>query len=298
MNVAVFRSAQILIAGAVLAAPATVFGQDDSDSFRTSWSSPWTITAKSPADKVFVSLGESYGSLSGRTFQLSEALIGFTPTDGLTLWFAPQNYFLKGHTSGRLHLVSNDYGVRYVIKKPTATDAKSWAIQYEGVSPSTADVTTSSSSATYLSTQNNIVSGDYSDGDGFSAQALYGNVRGHSSGNANVFGLGAAGEWAAANATLRVQGQLVGQSWSGADTGTRVNLEVKPILEGTVAYRFLPWASLEGGITFFPSGVPFVSGETTGLSSFLLYEPGGPAADLRHDRFGYGTLRLLIGRKF
>jgi len=298
MNPAIRRIAGWLV-GAAFAAPTVALGQFESSADKTDTVDPSAISAKPLTYGVFIAPSLTYASIDKRSLEVREVLVGAQPFPSLSLWYARQNYLLKGRSDGRARLNSADYGLRWIFKGGKSAGEPAWAFQFQAVIPDDLISTKSTSTAIYYPTKINVGSVSYYDGRRVTLQALYGNIKGHASGTGDLGGAGASAEWPLMDKwTGRAQGQLMFQYWKGAETGHKPGLEVKPVLSTGVSYHFMPWLALEGDVTVMPMGLPLVAGRLTGLGSFLLYQPGGPAADLRSKPLGYATLRLVGGLRF
>jgi hypothetical protein len=55
---------------------------------------------------------------------------------------------------------------------------------------------------------------------------------------------------------------------------------------------------LEAGAVVAPNGFAVAGTALTGLTSFLVYKPGGAAQELAGERAGFGVLRLVITHTF
>jgi hypothetical protein len=76
------------------------------------------------------------------------------------------------------------------------------------------------------------------------------------------------------------------------------NSAFRPFASATLAYRPASWARFEAGVAVAPNGFAVAGTPLTGLSRFLLYQPGGAAQELTQSASGYGTLRFVAEKHF
>jgi hypothetical protein len=266
--------------------------------YNPAWTSPMIIDARPRPRGFFASVGEYLAKYKGREMEMREILIGAGITDTVSIWAARQNYLIKGRTrTSRFDVDSDSYGIKWVVKPPTDTNANSLAVELEVVRPGTATARTSSSFASFNATKNNRFAVNYGLANGLQTQLSYTSVKGAASGNAGIVTLGAGKDLQLDNPfDLRLQGQLFEQSYT--DVLQRVDFELKTMLYAAVGYRLSDSARIELDGAFFPSGMPLSSGRFTGLSSFQIYRPGGVAEGLRRDAIGFASLRLVLSGKF
>ena len=283
------------IAIGVLATTGTTYAQGRAEA--SQWTNPYYLIAGTPADKFTITGGEVYSSLHGRAIESRNGLATLSPIDNVMFWYGVQSNVVKGHAStSRLHASSNTMGIRWVYSPARYASDPSWAIQFEKVTPGVAESHTSSSSETFNPTKNFAVSLIHGTGTGSNFAIGYANVKGAASGNADVATLTYGTENGSDSSGIYMQAQAIGQRWTGPATSDVV--EVKAMF--TLCYRMELVShvdfSLEG--TYFPFGLPMSAGSVTGLSSFLIYEPGGPADGLRKDQVGFAAARITWKQHF
>ncbi len=262
----------------------------------SNWANPMYLTATVPSDRFTISAGQVYSSFKGRRLESQQLTLTAVPSDKLLLWYGYQKNTVKGRSAtSRLHAGATSLGLRWLYGTPKTMTDPTWALQIEKVLPTKATSVTSGGTEIFNPTRNlaltvirTTTKSSYSAG--------YANVRGAASGNADVLTLGYAAEHGDEDEGLFTQAQLIGQRWTGPATSGV--LEVKALF--TACYR-VPisghlGAEFEG--SFYPLGLPMASGSVTGLSSFLIYEPGGAAEGLRKDPVGFLCARLMWKQKF
>jgi hypothetical protein len=66
------------------------------------------------------------------------------------------------------------------------------------------------------------------------------------------------------------------------------------VINASVAYKPASWMKLEVGMSLAPQGLAIAGTPLTGVTSFLLYQPGGATDVLQKHMVGYGMARLVI----
>ena len=257
------------------------------------WTSPNAIQAGLLAKGVFLSAGDTYATYQGRKFESKETQIKAAVTDEFEIYYGRQFTLAKGRSAtSRFHGDNSFFGGRYVFKRPNADDRTAWSLQYESIRPSSAEFNSGSSSETLAGTKNNLFAVDYVDPNQTTYQLGYSMIDAPGGLNARSINVAAGRDYdLGSNLLARIEANLVGQSFIGA--GETSKFELKPIITGSLGYQASNWLSLEGNISAMPSGMPFSSGDFTGVSSFAVYTPGGIVNDLRGKFLAFGTLRLV-----
>ena len=291
------------LAGIALAVPAFSFGSED-DYFTPRTHSPWVnpsvITATTPFGGLVISAGGYYGSYKSRTLEMSEGLIGLTPSDSVYLWYARQHFLIKGRSStSRLRLDDNVFGIRAVVLKPKLEGDATIAVQFEVIQPEDAKLTIGNSASTFDATKNYALSVIYTRDAKADYRIRYGNVDAGNGGHARVFGMGASHQFRAiGRLESYAQLDLIAQIWKSSATGKTKSFELKGGVNVGASYRLFKWLKLQGDVTAYPAGIPMSGGQLAGLGSFLVYEPGGVASGLKSDFVAFGSLRLVAGTAF
>jgi len=273
-------------------------GNEASDEDRTySWSLPSIVQSGLVESGISVFGSETYAAFHGRTFELRQEQVKLGLFDQLELIYGRQFVHAQGRmASSKFYDDEDHYGARFVVKKPTDEDPSAWSLQFEAMRPGTAQISSGSNAETLAGPGINTYAVNYGDRSNFQYQAAYTSIDAplidaHSASVSVGHDLRIASDaWA------RLQATLVGQSFSGA--GESSNFQLREVVSGYVAWNPIRWLSVEGGITVFPSGAPFVSGEFTSVSSFAVYNPGGVVNDLRNDFSAFGTLVVMAHWKF
>jgi hypothetical protein len=65
-----------------------------------------------------------------------------------------------------------------------------------------------------------------------------------------------------------------------------------------LTYTPVRWARLEISVGYAPKGFPVAGTPLTGVSSFLLHQPGGVVQEFSRRAAGFYTARLLLGTSF
>jgi hypothetical protein len=291
------------LAGIALAVPAFSFGSED-DYFtprvHSTWVNPSVITATTPFGGLIISAGGYFGSYKSRSLEMSEGFIGLAPSDSVYLWYARQQFLIKGRTSSsRLRLDANAFGVRAVVVKPRLEGGATVAIQVESIQPEDAKLTIGNSATTFDATKNYALSVIYSRGPKADYRLRYGNVDAGNGGHARVFSLGATHQFhPMGRLDSYAQLDLIGQNWKSAATGKTKSFDLKGAVNVGASYPLLKWLKLQGDVSLYPAGIPMSGGQLAGLGSFLVYEPGGVASGLKSDFVAFGSLRLVAGLSF
>ena len=286
-------------AGAAKAAPAPIQGSfftEGADPFR--WTNQTPIDARPNGRGGFGSAGFYYGDYKGRKLEIKEILVGFGFTPTISAWYARQGVLLKGRAvTSRFDFDADSFGVRWVVEPPKEDKENSLALEFEYLNPEDASARTSNSSATYVGTKNYRLALTAGLRGGLQAQAGYSRIEGVNGERADVMSLVAAKDFdLSTRLVLRAQGHLIGQRISGSVED--VNLEVKPVAFIALGYRLANGLRLESDVTFMPSGTPLAMGRLSGLTSFQIYQPSGPAAGLRRDAFAVSSIRLVYQKGF
>jgi len=262
------------------------------------WSIPYAFDANLRPRGGFASVGGYFATYKGRKMEMREIIAGVNITDAIQVWAGSQAYVLKGRQStSRFHLSDNLYGVRWVVKPAKEAGDPSIALEYQATIPDTARAVVGNSSATFNATKNNFFAVDYGLPSGLQTQLSFTSVKGSGDGDASVFGLSGAKDLALKDKlTLRVQGSLVGQSYT--DVVQHVGFEVKPVVYAALGYEAAKGVRLEGDATFMPAGIPLGGTHFQGLSSFEIYRPGGIAGEIRNNFVAFASLRLVFHGKF
>jgi len=262
------------------------------------WMLPSVIQAGLVPREASAFLGESYASFHGRSFQMLTDQGSIGVTDYLQLMYGNQYVLAKGrHTSSRFDVADNYFGIRGVVKKPTAKDPSALSLQFEALKPDTGSARIGTSSAEFSGTHNNIYSVNYQDRVANLYQVQYTSVDVPGGLNAHVYSLAFGRDYRLDDTFLaRVQASLVNETYQAI--GTSSNYEMRPILYGCIAATPTDNLSIEFDITAYPAGVPLAGGDVTAVSSFDLYSPGGIVTDLRTEFAAFASLRILYHVKF
>ncbi|MGV3617539.1 MAG: hypothetical protein ACO1SV_19610 [Fimbriimonas sp.] len=257
------------------------------------WSNPTAIDARPRERGVFATAGAYYGEYRGRKLEIDELQVGAAFTPNVYAWFGRQDILLKGRAqTSRFDTQADFYGIRWIVRPPREEGGASLAVEYEAVRPDTASARTNTTSATYIATKNNTLAVTAAMRGGLQGQLAYTKVEGVNGEDGNVFALVAAKDFnLSSRLAFRAQAHLVGQNIK--DSIDDVDFEVKPIAFFALGYRLAKGLRLESDLTFMPSGTPLSAGRISGLTSFQIYQPGGPAAGLRSDAFAVGAIRLV-----
>lgn len=258
----------------------------------TGWSNPSVLSTKvQPRGRIFAAESFYYGEYRKRKLELSELMVGYGVTHDVSVWAARQKVLLKGRSGGRYRNSSNNFGFKYVIRAQNEGHANGLAIDIEHVAPDDATATSGGSEITYPAVKVNTLALTASTKKGLLGQISYSNVDAEGNTRGDVFGFTVGQDYTSGRLRYQLQAQAIGQHI--ANSLENVGLEVKPVFFGAVSYRLANSLRLESDLTFMPSGTPLYSGRLTSLSAFQIYRPTGPAADLRRDAFGYGSIRLM-----
>jgi len=265
----------------------------DEDQQPFSWTSPNAIQAGLVTRGISISGGDTYATYQGRSFESKEALVKAAVSDQFQLYYGRHFTLAKGRSStSRFHGDDSILGGRYVIKRPTGEDPTAWSVQFESVRPSTAEFNSGANTELLAGTKNNLFAVDYLDVNKNNLQLGYSAIDAPGGLNARAITFGVGHDFdLGSNILSRLEATLVGQSFIGATESSK--FELKPVVSGYVGYRATSWLNLEGSVTAMPSGMPFSSGDFTGVSSFAIYTPGGIVNDLRSKFLAFGTLRLV-----
>ena len=289
------RSKAILAIALVGACTVTTAFAQTADRNTGAWD-PFVISAHIPTDRVLFTGTEYYGPYSGRSIEMREGLLGGTPRNWLYLWGGSQRFVIKGRASNsRMRLSGQFYGFRAQVKKPNDHGDFGVAVQFEANDTTDASIYVGRSRVTYGGTESYSLSAQFDHSRGFASRGGILQSSNNGDGQAIAVYGGIVKELPdVGNLTFRGQAELVAQGWRSALDRSQHSLEIKPILNGSISYRLTRWASLQGEATLMPAGVPYFAGHLTGLGSFLFYQPGGVAAELRDHVVGYGGLHLLL----
>jgi hypothetical protein len=256
------------------------------------WAQPSIFNSRRFEKGAKLSLTQYYASLSSRTLEGQEGLLSFSPDEKLMVWYAKQTFLAKGRfASSRFRVDIDTYGARYIINEPDEAGLGGTAVQLEFFRPGTASVRTAGGNVDYFATKNVAVSAMHND-DHNDYLLSFTDVRGAGSGKGQALDAGAGRTFTPKeNLDARLEGHLVGESLKG--NGLNVSLEVRPVLYGALSYHAASWLSIEGDVSVMPAGMPIAGGRLTGLTSFQIYNPGGPAQGLRTNFVALASLRLL-----
>jgi hypothetical protein len=262
------------------------------------WALPSFIQAGPVQKEISLFVGDTCAGFKGRKFNIKQAQATIGITSRLQLLYGEQYFFAKGRSStSRLDVADSYYGIRGVVKPPTAKDPTSLSLQFLAIRPDTASVVVGNTSALFDGTHNNQFSANYLDGHKNELQIQYTSVTETGGLSANVVTFGIAHDYQLSEfLRARVQGQLVSESFNGS--GVSSNFELRPIFTGALVINPAPWLSIEGDGVIMPSGVPLAGGEFTAVSGLYLNNPGGVIDDIRKDFVAFASVRLLFHGKF
>ncbi len=274
--------------------------QDDPDAVQRpyNWSSPSIIQSGSIRSGVSFLVGDTYANYSGRTFELKQEQLKVGIENVIELYYGRQFTLAKGRSqTSRFHGDADYYGARVLVKKPTEDDPSAWSVQIGIMRPGQADLKSGSSQILLDSTKNNMFAVNYGDRAKNQFQLAYSVIEAPAFYSAHSISLGVGRDFTLRpDLQARLQLNFVGQSFKGG--ASQSNYELKTIGSGSLAYSPMSWLSLEGNLTVMPNGMPFESGDFTGVSGFAVYEPGGIVDDLRTKFLAFGSLRLVAHWSF
>jgi hypothetical protein len=237
-------------------------------------------------------LGSQYATLSNRELQTRDLILEIGVGD-YKAWLLRQDALAIGERRvARLRGDSDAFGLQAAFGPADAAGTKRFLVSYEGYRPSNLVLNNRISVATYIAADSNFLSFAVRGGKAPALQLLLGEIHNPTR---SIGRIGAV----AAEKTMYINDRMSAvtrarfalQSYDRPAGGSET--QFRPTLHGMVSYRLTRGVALQGGLTIFAAGMPFYSEETTGLSTFLTYEPGGPGTSLRSKFVGYGTLRLV-----
>lgn len=266
------------------------------DAQQPTWIEPSVFTAQRRPVGASFGLTQFYGDWHGRRIEMKEELLGIAPIERAYLWYAKQQYVLKGRTGSRAYLDADTFGGRVLVKDPDETGAGGIALQLEFIKPGSANIFSGSSAAIYPGTR------DWSFGligsqSQFDYQVQYTNVKVNTgSDHADVLNVGLGRNFGEGSRFVaRAQAELVGQR---VRTPFDRSTSIKPVLYLAAQFQVAQGLNLVADVTAMPSGVPYAYGRLTPLTSLFVYNPGQPVDRLKSEAFAIGSLRLEYNWKF
>ena len=271
---------------------------DESSLEQHDWALPSAIKSGLAHRGISFFGGDTYATYQVRKFESKQTQVKISPTDRLELYFGRQFTWAKGRSeTSRFENNASSIGGRYVVKPPTEFDPTSWSVQYQMIRPDTADIRVGNSQELLAGTKNNLFAVSYGDRSQNQFQLGYTMIDSPAAINARSISLGVAHDYElGSNLVGRLEGFLVGQAFNGMNESSK--FELKPIATAYLAATPISWLTFEGNVSAMPSGMPFSSGEFTGVSSFAVYTPGGIVNDLRSKFLAFGSLRVVAHWKF
>ncbi len=262
------------------------------------WANRTVIGARSYERSASASGAFLYSKFKGKTLESKDWNVTVNPIDTVSIWYSRQNYLAKGASAtSRLHANSDSYGFKWVFKKAKSIDDSAWAFQYEAIKTYDATAVTNGAAATYFPTKNQSLSVHYELPTGIALALNYTSVKAAGQGDSNVLSFGYGRDVFSNNqSTLRFQGFLIAQKTNLIVVKNRVDF--RPVLQLLYRAKLTSWLFAEAEGSILPAGMAYAGGSTTGLSSFLIYDPGGAAEGLRKNLVGYGAIRLVAQFKF
>ncbi len=262
------------------------------------WMLPSVIQAGLNEKGASIDIGEAGASFKGRRFEMKHGQFTYGITDYLQVYYGEQFFLAKGRSSGsRFDVADNYYGIKGIVKRPTAKDPTSVAVEFQAIRPDSGSARLGGAGVVYAGPHNNVFAVDYQDRKAIQYQLKYTDVTVPGGSYAHVYSAGLGHDYRFNEVLLaRIQGSLVAQSYSA--NAEQSNYELKPVIYGALAITPYPWCSIEADVTAYPGGTPIASGELTGMSSFDLYSPGGVVDQLRHEFVAFASIRLMFHGKF
>ena len=278
--------------GLALSAPVLASDELTSETLVNKWSNPSVIGARRYEKSVVGAGTFLYSKFKGKTLEGKGWLIGGSPTDTLYLWYSRQNFLAKGASAtSRLRASADSYGLKWVFKKARNVDEPSWALQYEAVKTFNATAVVAGAGATYFPTKNQALSVHYETPGGSAYSLGFTTVKAAGQGNSDVLSFGYGKDiFSNDRSTLRFQAFLIGQK---TNLIANSRTDFRAVAQLMYQNQLTKWLFFEAEGAILPAGMPYAGGRTTGLSSFLIYDPGGAAEGLRKGLVGYGVIRLV-----
>ncbi len=288
------RATRIALVALTLAVIGQAVASDglSADALVNKWSNPSVIGARQYEKSVVGAGTFLYSKFKGKTLEGKEWLIGGSPTDTIYLWYSRQNFLAKGASAtSRLRASSDSYGFKWVFKKARNNEEASWAVQYEAVKTYNATAVIAGAGATYFPTKNQALSLHYETPNGSAYSLGLTTVKAAGQGNSDVLSFGYGRDISSnERSTLRFQAFLIGQK---TNLIANSRTDFRAVAQLMYQNQLNKWLFFEAEGAILPAGMPYAGGRTTGLSSFLIYDPGGAAEGLRKGLVGYGVIRLV-----
>lgn len=280
------------VASVAFACASLAFGQMDTPAF-SGWRDASHLVAKVPTDRYSITGGFTYANYQGRTIEPKEWTISAVPLDNLLVWFGRQTFLVKGRSAGsRLTTSADSYGARYVFGGRSEDDA-SWALQFEAVRPNESISTSGGSTVVYFGPGVNTYTLLYSPHEGITFSGGYTSIQGRAGESGDVYALTYGHDHnVGLHGRLLMQATGIFQHWSSLVSSN--NNDLRLALTATYQHDLAKNVVGELEATALPFGMPLAYGRLTGLSNFLVYEPGGATDGLRRDFTGYITARITI----
>lgn len=257
-------------------------------------------------DAVTGGVGFYRSEYQGRLVTAQEYSIGAAIGANWLVWYSRTDWVAKGRNrANRFSAKSDRIGVEY---RWGEKGEGPWAARFEYIKGGTGTSRTTGGTSTFSGPSTYILTGYYSPqtaDEWTSAESVknayrlkLGGLEVRTPGNSSQALL------LGGTADLRLSEQLT----AGLDATafferprglvTEGGTKFKTAFTGSLTYRPVSWGAIELNGLLMPSGAPFGGTSITGLSSYLVYEPGGGAAGLRSDTLGFFSIRFLVGTRF
>jgi hypothetical protein len=244
---------------------------------------------------LFAELNARRAELGGRRFRATERLLHLSPLWRWTFWYGRQTITLKGRDPrNRFDTASTHFGVRYLFQTDP-TGEKGWGIFYERFRPETGFLQFVNGSATLAPPKAETFGVLYSRrhrrltqhwGLGYSRARI-------PTARATTYAI-------AGGLDVPLGRQLAWQFNAAAflERQTGVTTFRPTVFFTALTYTPVRWARLEISVGYAPKGFPVAGTPLTGVSSFLLHQPGGVVQEFSRRAAGFYTARLLLGTSF
>jgi len=244
---------------------------------------------------LFAEVNARRAELSGRRFRATEQVVHLSPLSRWTFWYGRQTIALKGRDPrNRFDTESTRFGIRYLVLADPAGE-KGLGIFYERFRPETGVLHFVNGSATFAPPKAETFGVLYSRR--YRRLTLHGGL-GYS--RARIPAARATTYALAGGVDVPLSHQLTWQFNAAAflERQTGVATFRPTVFFSALAYTPLRWARLELSAGYAPKGFPTAGTPLTGVSSFLLHQPGGIVQEFSRRAAGFYTLRLLLGTTF
>lgn len=243
---------------------------------------------------AFVEVTTRRAELEGRKLQVSERLLHLTPQDRFSLWYGKQDITVKGRDPrNRFDTSVTRYGFRYLIQVDKEGE-NGLALSYERFRPTEGTAVTGNTTAVFRAPKANMLALLYSDRGRRLTYHLglgYGTARVPDVRARVLAAAGGVDVTLASRLSWQLNVAAFEDRWLGGTLRTTVFFTA-------LAYTPVDWARLELSAGYTPKGFPVAGTPLAGLSSFMLYQPGGLVHQFSGRPAGFYTLRLLLGTSF